>query len=179
MGTLRNRRMIMSRSCYYTFTAPPTVTAQELEAFLNGVGVEAKAMGYQRTRVRNEVINTLEQRERARWIVRGLQVEDARLKHEIRLDEQQVWEFSPERGYCRVAPERAVLLELTDEEGYETRYGFAWYPAVLRDLQRQRLVKVPEGGQWFWRDYVQAPDPRFWKILRQFQEAGYLRERKC
>ena len=101
-------------------------------------------------------------------------IEDERLRGVVLPDERQVWNFSPNLGHCRVAPERAVLLVLTDKGGCEIVFGFAWYPAALCDIHGKELMRVPEAGKWFFRDFVDSGDPRYRQIVKRFADAGYV-----
>ena len=164
----------MGLSYHFTLAAPATKTAVELEIFLKGVEADAKAMGFAPTLVVNAEFDTPERWEFVRRTVRGIHIEDERLKGVVLPDERQVWDFSANLGHGRIAPERAVILVLTDERGCETVIGFAWYPAALRDIHGKALVEVPEGGRWFFRDFVDSGDPRYRQIVKQFADAGYV-----
>jgi hypothetical protein len=56
----------MSLSYYFTFSARPETTAEELVAFLKGVETEAKRMGFYRTLVVNASFDTAKRREFAK-----------------------------------------------------------------------------------------------------------------
>lgn len=124
----------MSLSYHFTLSAAPSASAEELVAFLRTVEKDAKKMGFRPTMVLNAVFDTPERREFARRVVRGIHLEDERLKGVVLPAEGQVWDFSGKLGHCRLAPERAVLLVVTDERGCETVFAFARYPGKLVDV---------------------------------------------
>jgi len=163
----------MGLSYHFTLSAPANVTAEELVEFLKSVEMDAREMGFQPTMVLNATFDTTERREFSRRVVPGVHIEDERLKGVLPAKEQ-VWDFSPTLGHCRLAPERAVILVVTDERGCETVFGFARYPATLRDNYGHALVKTPVGDRWYFRDFVDSPDERFRKIVKRFAEAGYV-----
>jgi hypothetical protein len=164
----------MGLSYHYTFSAPATVSAEELTVFLRSVEGEAQKMGFHPTMVLNAAFDTPERRQFARGVVKGVHVEDERLKGVVMPAQEQVWDFSPGLGHCRLAPERAVILVVTDERGSETVFGFARYPDTLRDINGRELMESPVGNRWFFRESVDSPDPRFRKIVKRFAAAGYL-----
>ncbi len=164
----------MALSYHFTFSAPATVSAGELAAFLKSVEQDAKKMGFHPTMVLNAAFDTAERREFARRVVRGVHLEDERLKGVVLPDEEQVWDFSPSLGHCRLVPERAVILVATDERGCEAVFGFARYPETLRDINGRALLNTSVGGRWFYRDFVDSPDARFRKIVKRFADAGYV-----
>ena len=104
----------MSLSYHFTLAAPATASAADLEAFLRTVEADAKKMGFEPTLVLDAVFDTPERREFARRVVRGVHIEDERLKGVVLPRQKQVWDFSPTLGHCRLAPERAVILVVTD-----------------------------------------------------------------
>ena len=164
----------MSLSYHFTFSAPTTETADGLLAFLESVEVEAKEMGFKPTLVLEAVFDTGERREFARRVVRAIHIEDERLQGVVLPAPEQVRDFSPHSGHCRLEPERAVILVVTDERGIETVFGFAQYPATLRDINGRALLNTNAGDRWQWQDFVDSPDVRFRKIVKRFAEAGYL-----
>lgn len=168
----------MSLSYHFTFSAPATVSGEKLLAFAQSVEAEAKEMGFQPTLVLDAAFDTPERRDFARRVVRGIHVEDQKLKGPATPDEKQVWDFSASLGHCRLAPERAVILVLTDERGCEVVFGFARYPKTLRDINGRVLLKSPVGDRWFFHDFVDSPDPRYRKIVKRFAEAGYVEKEK-
>lgn len=105
-------------------------------------------------------------------------LEDERLQGVVLPVPEQVWDFSPNLGHCRLAPERAVVLVVTDAQGCETVFGFARYPATLRDINGRNIMETPIGDRWFFRDFVDSPDPRLRAIVKLFAEAGYLEAEK-
>lgn len=168
----------MALSYYYTFSAPKTVSASELESFLRTVDNAAKGMGFEPTVVINGVFTSSEQRQFARRITGGLLVTDPRLKGVTLVNKSQIWDYDPERGECRIIPEKGVLLVVTDQKGCETVFGFLWYPDVLLDANGRELVKSPQNGRWFYHDFVDTPDRRYRDLIRMFADAGYLESEK-
>jgi hypothetical protein len=164
----------MSLSYHFTFSAPPTMAADELLQFLESVEDEAKQMGFRPTMVLEAVFDTAERRAFARRVVRAMHIEDERLKGVVLRQQGQVRDFSPKSGHCRLEPERAVILVLTDERGCETVFGFARYPEALKDIHGRLLLKTGLGNKWRWQDFVDSGDPRFRRIVKRFAEAGFL-----
>lgn len=164
----------MGLSYHFTLSAEAKVTAEKLTEFLKSVETDARKMGFHPTMVLNVVFDTLERREFGRRVVRGVHIEDQRLHGVVLPAKEQVWDFSPALGHCRLAPERAVILVLTDERGRETVFGFARYPETLRDINGRALLKTPVGDRWYFRDFVDSPDARFRNIVKRFTEAGYV-----
>jgi len=115
----------MSLSYYFTFSAPAKATADELLEFLKSVESEAQKMGFKPTLVLEAVFDTPERREFARRVVRAIHIEDEGLQGVVLPVPEQVRDFSPNTGHCRLEPERAVILVVTDERGRETVFGFA------------------------------------------------------
>jgi len=165
----------MGFSDHYTFGAPATTPAAEQEAFLRSVEGEAKAMGFHPTFVLNAAFATEEQKQFARRLTTGYWIEDEKLKGVTLLDERQVWDYHPVHGSCRLIPQRGVVLIITDERGCEIVFGFLAYPKELRDVNRRILLTTPCSDRWFFRDFVDSPDPRYRKIVRRFAEAGFLK----
>ena len=161
----------MGLTYHYSFSAPATVTAGALEAFLQNVEGDAQLMGFRPTTVINGSFDTPERREFARRVARGLTVEDERLRG-VELSESSCW--SSGAGYCRLAPNHGVLLVVTDDRGYEVVFGFFRYPRLLRDRIGREVMSVPGEGAWRFGDCVKSPDPRYRSIVRRFAAAGYL-----
>jgi hypothetical protein len=168
----------MGLSYYFTLAAAASVTAEKLVTFLKSVEADAREMGFHPTMILNAAFDTPERREFARRVVRGLHIEDERLKGVELPNEQKVWDFSSTLGHCRLAPERAVILVLTDERGCETVFGFARYPETLRDINGRELLKTRVGDRWYLRDFVDSPDERFRQIVKRFAAAGYVEMEK-
>lgn len=164
----------MSLSYHFTFNAPASTPAAELERFLRAVEVEAKAMGFDPTLVLNAEFATPEQKQFARSLTTGYRIEDEKLKGLTLLDEKQVWSYDPVHGSCRLIPERGVVLVLTDERGTETVFGFLAYPKELRSINNRVLMMTPCSDRWIFRNFVDSPDPRFRRIVRKFSDAGFL-----
>ncbi len=164
----------MSLSYHFSFSAPSSTSASELEKFLRSVEAEAKKMGFTPTLVLNAEFSTDEQKRFARRLTTGYRIEDERLKGLMLLDENQVWSYDSTHGSCRLIPERGVVLVLTDEHGAETVFGFLAFPKELRDINGRVLVATPCSDSWTFRNFVDSPDPRFRLIVRKFADAGFL-----
>jgi hypothetical protein len=164
----------MGLSYHFTFSAPATVDASELVAFLKSVEQEAKQLGFDRTMVLDAEFNTPERQKFARQLTTGLNLESERLKGVVPLREGQVWSHDGVRGSCRIIPERGVLLVVTDVHKCETIFGFLKYPSSLKDLNDKEVAATGTGGKWMFRDFVNSPDERFRKIVKRFNDAGYV-----
>ena len=164
----------MGLSYYYTFSAPANVSPEELITFLKSVEIDAKKMGFRPTMVLNAVFDSQQRREFARRVVSGVSITDERLKGAVLCAPH--WDFNPVLGFCRLAPQRAVILIVTDEQGCETVFGFARYPEELRDVNGRVLLTTPVGNRWFFRGWVKSPDPRYRKIVKRFVEKGCMEE---
>ena len=101
-------------------------------------------------------------------------MEDERLKGVTLLDYSWVSDHDPERGDCRLIPEKGVLLVVTDEHRAETVFGFLWYSDKVLDLNGKEVALSPHQGKWFYHDFVDNPDKRYRAIVQEFERAGYL-----
>lgn len=164
----------MGFSYYFTFSAQKNIPADRLELFIRSVEKKAKKLGLNPTAVINLTYSSDEQKKLARRTTSGILVNDPRLRGVTLLDDSIVWHYDREIGQCRVVPERGVLLVVTNEQGHESVFGFLWYPERLFDLNGKELAVVPNGGRWFFHDFVDSPDKRYRAIVKMFAEAGYL-----
>jgi hypothetical protein len=158
----------------FTFTAPATTTAAELEKFLKSVESDAQAMGFKPTQLFQATFDTKERRDFARQIRTMYRLTDDRLNGVVIPAENQVWRHNSHFGDCWILPEQAVVLVVTDERQMETVFAFARYTETLNDFNGRPLLKIPVGGRWYFSDFVQTPDPRFRKIVSRFADAGFL-----
>ena len=163
---------------YYEFTAPATVSADELEQFLKALEFKAKTLGFSPTFVLNVAFDTPERRAFARRFGGGFYVEDERLRGDVQLREGQVIHHNPEAGSVRLVPIRAVALVATDAFGCESCFGFLRFPDHLVDETGQVVMSLGTGSQWMFKDYIDTPDPRYRAIVRDFEQAGYLSSTK-
>ncbi len=168
----------MGLSYFYSFTAPATKTAQELEKFLRAVEKDALEMGFKPTLVLNAPFDTKERGEFARQFTTGHKFESEKLKGVVLLKEGQIWSHDPATGFCCVIPLHGVLLVVTNEKGHEIVFGFLRYPATLKDLNGKDVVETGIGDRWHYRSFLDSPDPRYRKIVKQFKDAGYLESEK-
>ena len=120
------------------------------------------------------LFDTPERREFARRLVTGYPVEDERLKGVALPLEDIVWGHDQQHGTARVIPNTGIVLVITDDRGAECCFGFFRYPEKVSDLNGKTLAKTGLENRWFFRDFVDSPDPRFRTIVRRFAEAGYL-----
>ena len=163
----------MSLSYYYEFTAPATTPASELEAFLRDVEGEAKALGFNPTTVLNVPFDTTERREFANRLGGNFTLQDERLKGVAMPATGQLRNHDPESGECRLFPERAVVLVTTDERGCEACFGFFKFPKYITDIHGAILAATGLQGRWWFRDFVDSPDPRYRTIIKRFEERGF------
>ena len=132
----------MGLSYHFTFSVAASVGARDLVVFLKSVEADAKGIGFHPTMVLDAAFDTPERR-----VVRGVHLEDERMKGVVLPAEEQVWDFSPNLGHCRLAPQRAVILVVTDERGCETVFGFARYPETLLDIQGRFIMETSVGNK--------------------------------
>ena len=168
----------MGLSYYYRFSAPITVGAAVLEEFLKRVEIDAKAMGFHPTAILNIQFDTPERKQFARRLTSGYFMADDQLKGVTFLDENMVWDYAADSGTCRLTPQKAVVMVITDDRGREGIFGFLAYPKELVNIAGSILLKTPIADRWFFEDWVKTPDPRFRTIVKQFAEAGYLEAEK-
>ena len=164
----------MSLTYYFGFGAPAGVQAAELQEFLKAVEKAAQVMGFDPTLVLNAEFDTAERRSFARRLTTGFPLEDDRLRGVSLPKEEAVWEHDPHGGSCHLLPKRGVLLVLTGENGCESTFGFFQYPEKVNDIHGRCLAETGLGGRWYFRDFVDSPDPRFRKIVQMFRNSGYL-----
>ena len=158
----------------FTFTAPATTPAAELERFLKSVETDAQALGFRPTIVFNATFDNRERREFARRVGTMYRLSDDRLKGVVLPSEKQAWRFDSNSGDCWILPEQAVVLVVTDEHQRETAFAFALYPKTLDDINGRPLLNIPVGGRWYFTEFVQTPDPRYRQIVERFSAAGYV-----
>jgi hypothetical protein len=164
----------MGFSYHFSFKAPATTTARELERFLRDVEKEAQGMGFHPTMVLNALFDTTERKRFSRRLTTGLPVMDARLKGADLPDDNRVWHLDTANGTCRVPPSSGVVMVVTNEHGHETIMGFFRFPERIEDTKGCVVAEATFGGAWYFRDFVNSPDPRFRSLVERFAEAGYL-----
>src|SRR4051794_4658312 len=113
----------MGLTYHYKFRAPAKVTAGELETFFRGVDREGNGLGFGPTMVLNARFDTLERKEFARRLTTGHLIESERLRGAVVIEPGQAWHHDSGEGECRLVPEQAVVLVLTDAGG-EIVLGF-------------------------------------------------------
>ena len=164
----------MSLTYRYSFAAPTETPADELERFLRSVETESRALGFNPTIVLNVRFELPEQRDFARRLASSCVVEDERLRSDLSLRDDQVWQHHRESGTVRPIPREGVVLVITDERGRESCFGFLRYPEEIRDTTGVKVMNTPFGQCWQFSDFVQTADPRYREMVRLFAEAGYL-----
>ena len=164
----------MGLSYHYSFSAPDTTTAAELEEFLHSVEEDAKELGFAPVLVLDAAFDTSERQKFARQLTTGARVESDKLKGVVLLRDGQVWNHDPVTGSCRVIPKCGVVLVVTNAQKHESVFGFFRYPTALQDLNGKDVVATHQGGRWTFQNFVNSPDPRFRQIVKRFADAGYL-----
>ena len=76
-------------------------------------------------------------------------------------------------GTCRVIPEHGVILVVTDERGCESCFGLFKFPERIVGINGGVLANTGLDGRWWFRDFVDSPDPRYRRIVQRFADAGY------
>ena len=165
----------MSLSFYYEFTAPASTPASELDAFLRDVEHEAKALGFDPTTVLNVPFDTPERREFSNRLGGNFTLQDERLKGVAMPAPGQLRNHDPESGECRLFPQHGVVLVATDERGCEACFGFFKFPEHITDIHGAILADTGLEGRWWFRDFVDSPDPRFRALVGHFERAGYTK----
>ncbi len=168
----------MSLSFYYEFTAPASTPASELEAFLHAVQKLAQSLGFDPTSVLNVSFDTPERREFANRLGGHFTLQDERLKGVAMPAPGQLRNHDPESGECRLFPQHGVVLVATDERGCEACFGFFQFPEHILDIHGVVLADTGLEGRWWFRDFVDSPDPRFRALVGHFEAAGYAKKIK-
>ena len=165
----------MGLSFFYEFTAPSDRAASELEAFLRDVEREAQALGFNPTTVLNVPFDTPERREFANRLGGNFTLQDDRLKGVAIPAPGQLRNHDSESGEGRLFPEHGVVLVATDERGCESCFGFFKFPERIIDIHGAILAVTGLEGHWWFRDFVDSPDPRYRAIVAKFSERGFVR----
>lgn len=164
----------MGLSYHFEFKAPKSKRPEDLVSFLRSVEEDAKKAGFRPTLVLNAVFDTTERKQFSRRLTTGLPVEDVRLKGVDVPDDSRVWHLNTAGGTCRVPPSSGVVLMVTNERGQETVMGFLRFPKRIEDTKGRVVAETGLGGGWYFRDFVDSPDPRYRTLVKKFAEAGYL-----
>ena len=168
----------MGLSFFYEFTAPAGTSASELEAFLHDVEREAQTLGFNPTAVLNVPFDTPQRREFANRLGGNFTLQDERLKGVAIPAPGQLRDHDRESGECRLFPERAVVLVVTDERGCESCFGFFKFPEHVIDIHGLTLADTGLEGRWCFRDFVDSPDQRFRVLVGHFEAAGFAKKIK-
>jgi hypothetical protein len=158
----------------FTLRANGSVPTAELQAFLESVEEDAVELGFDPTMVFTATFSTPEERRFARRIHTLYPVSAEKLEGVVLPSPDQVLDFDPNAGRCRVLPELAVALVVTNEHQNETAFAFARYPENLNDANGRPMLELPVGGRWHFSDFIQSPDPRYRTLVKRFADAGYL-----
>lgn len=164
----------MGLSYHFTLTAPAEAGPEELVKFLKGVERQAKKLGFKPTMVLNAPFDTPERKEFARRLTTGYPIQDDRLKGLAVPVEGIVWHHGREEGTARAVPEQGVVLVLTNERGQEAVFGFLRYPEEIKDMNGKVIASTGLGGRWFFRNFIDSPDPRYRQIVERFKKAEYV-----
>jgi hypothetical protein len=164
----------MGLSYYYEFTAPSDSPAAELETFLHEVQREAQALGFDPTIVLNVPFDTPERREFANRLGGNFALQDDRLKGVAIPAPGQLRNHDRESGECRLYPEHGVVLVVTDERECEACFGFFQFPEHVTDMNGAILADTGLERRWWFRDFVDSPDPRYRAIVAKFNERGFV-----
>ena len=165
----------MSLSYYYEFIAPASTTAEELEEFLRDVERLAKSLGFAPTLVLNVPFDTPERRDFSRRLGGGFNVQDECLKGGVVPAAGQLRDHDPIAGEGQMVPEHGIVLVVTDETGAESCFGFFKFPERVVDTNDRTLAETGLGESWWFRDFVDSPDPRYRQIVERFWDAGYVK----
>lgn len=165
----------MGLSFFYEFTAPADTPASELETFLRDVEHEAQALGFKPTIVLKVPFDTPERRDFASRLGGSFTIQDERLKGVAIPAQGQLRNDDPASGECRLFPQRAVVLVVNDEKGCVACFGFFQFPEHITDMNGAILADIHMGGRWWFRDFVDSPDPRYRAIVAKFGERGFVR----
>ena len=168
----------MALSYYFSITAAANTPSATLEQFLKRAEVSARTMGFNPTLVLNATFDTAERRTFARRLTSGYPLEDPGLAGVVLPAEGQIWNHDPAVGSCRLIPEQAVVLILTDKSGTEVVLGFFRFPRDILDAHGKRITSTGLHGQWMQRDFIDTPDPRYRKLIRLFADSGFLESEK-
>jgi hypothetical protein len=164
----------MSLSYYYEFTAPAATPATELEVFLREVEQTAKALEFNPTTVLNVPFDTAERREFASRLGGSFTLQDDRLKGISIPESGQLRDHNHVTGECRLIPQHGVVLVVTDKQGCEACFGFFKFPDHVIDIHGAILADTNLEGRWWFRDFIDSPDPRYRKIMEQFKAWGFV-----
>lgn len=168
----------MALSYYFSITAAANTPDSTLEQFLKRMEVSARTMGFNPTLVLNAIFDTTERRTFARRLTSGYPLQDLKLAGVVPPAEGQIWNHDPVVGSCRVIPEQAVVLILTDQSGAEVNLGFFRFPHDILDAFGKRITTTGLHGQWIQRDFIDTTDPRYRNLIRMFADSGFLESEK-
>ena len=62
---------------------------------------------------------------------------------------------------------------VTDERGCESCFGLFKFPERIVGINGNILAATGLDGRWWFRDFVDSPDPRYRQIVQCFADAGY------
>ncbi len=62
--------------------------------------------------------------------------------------------------------------------GCKACFVFFKFPEHITDIHGAILADTGLEGRWWFRDFVDSPAPRYRKIVKRFEEAGYAKRVK-
>lgn len=100
-------------------------------------------------------------------------MQDERLRGDAIPAAGQIRDHDRVIGDCHVIPKHGVVLVVTDDRVCESCFGFFKFPEHIVDAHGDVLAETGVGDRWWFRDFVDSPDPRYRKIVQRFAEASY------
>lgn len=165
----------MALSYLFEFSASGEINPDALEEFLRRVESLAKSLGFNPTTVLNVPFDTSERQEFSERLGGSLFIQDERLKGVALPKPGQIRDHNVVSGECRVIPTQGVVLVITDDRGCETCFGFLKYPSRVLDIHGRTLAEPHPADNWWFRDFVDSPDPRYRQIVEKFRAEGYVK----
>ena len=144
-----------------------------LEDFLHEVEGDAKAMGFDPVLVLNAAFDTRSSRSLCVSERQACGWKATNSRAPCCCATGRFGAMIPVHGSCRVIPRRGLILVVTNDQKFETVFGFFQFPPTLKDLNGKDVVKTGIGYRWTHRDLVDSPDPRYRRIVKRFTECGY------
>lgn len=168
----------MGLSYHFTLHAPAATSVEVLTDALRQVEKEARRMGFDPTMVIDATFETPEGREFARRLTTGLRIQHEHLISSKPLRSDSIWGHDASTGTCRIIPERAVVLVVTDENDSEYCFGFFRYPKDISVDEKRISIGNEDSRAWVQHDFVDSPDARFRAIISMLREAGFVSAEK-
>lgn len=166
----------MGLSYHFKIHAPSSTPVEKLVESLRRIEVEAQSMGFDPTLVVNALFDSSEEKEFARRLTSGLRIQDDRLVGEGLLLDDSVWDYGPDSGVCRIIPEQAIVLIVTDEDHVEYCFGFFRYPSEIMVAGKPISLPRETIDGWIQAESLKSSDARLRKILLMLREDGFVKE---